>query len=106
MGETVSKDIAFTRDVHSIHFQKFDGGHLVCSRWPKKYSVCPLDNMKTNFKFEINWGSGSKDIVFTSIYHLSLHIFQKVDGGHLDLADGPKSNFHFQKHSIDHLHID
>ena len=92
-----SKDIAFLRDVHSIHFKKFDGGHLVFSRWPKMYSVCLLDNMNTNFKFEVNWGSGSKDIAFTSIYYLLLHIFQKADGGHLDFSRWPKIKFSFSK---------
>ena len=65
-----SKDIAFTRVVHSIHFKKFDGGHLVFSRWPNVNSIPPLDNMKTNFKFEMDWGNISKDMAFTSIYDL------------------------------------
>ena len=30
-----------------------------------KSSVPPLDNMKTHFKFEIDWGNGFKDIAFT-----------------------------------------
>ena len=51
------KDIAFTRDVHSIHLKKFNGSHLVFSRWPKINSVRPLDNMKINFKFEVDWGN-------------------------------------------------
>ena len=76
MGETVSKDIAFTRDVHSIHFQKFDGGHLVCSRWPKKYSVCPLDNMKTNFKFE-SIGEAVLKISFSQAYITFHYIYFK-----------------------------
>ena len=65
-----SKVMTFTRVVHSIHFKKFDGGHLDFSRWPNVNSVPPLDYMKTNFKFEVNWGRGSKDIAFTSIYYL------------------------------------
>ena len=67
-----SKDIAFTRVglVHSIHFKKFDGGHLVLSRWPNVNSVPPLDYMKTNFKFEVDWGNSSKNNAFTSIYFL------------------------------------
>ena len=28
-------------------------------------NICPLGNMKTNFKFEVDWGNGSKDIAFT-----------------------------------------
>ena len=65
-----SKDIAFTRVVHSIHFHKFDGSHLVFSRWPKVNKVRPLDNMKT--KFEVDWGNGSKEIAFTNVVH-SIH---------------------------------
>ena len=65
-----SKDIAFTRVVHSIHFHKFDGSHLVFSRWPKVNKVRPLDNMKT--KFEVDWGNGSKEIAFTKVVH-SIH---------------------------------
>ena len=30
---------------------------LVFSRWLKINSVHPLDNMKTIFKFEVNWGT-------------------------------------------------
>ena len=65
-----SKDIAFTRVVHSIHFHKFDGSHLVFSRWPKVNIVHPLDDMKT--KFEVDWGNGSKEIAFTKVVH-SIH---------------------------------
>ena len=55
------KDIAFTRVVHSIHFHKFDGSHLVFSRWPKVNNVHLLDNMKT--KFEVDWGNGVRPLV-------------------------------------------
>ena len=55
--------------VYRIHFKKFDGGHLDFSIWPKINSVCPLHYMKTNLKFEVNWGNGCKDITFTSIYN-------------------------------------
>ena len=65
-----SKDITFTRVVHKIHFHKFDGSHLVISRWPKVNNVRPLDNMKT--KFEVDWGNGSKESAFTKIVH-SIH---------------------------------
>ena len=74
-----------------IHFKKVEGGHLVFSRWPKIYSICLTNNMRTNYKFEVYWGSGSKDIAFTSIYYLLLHIFQKADGGHLDFSRWPKN---------------
>ena len=67
-----TKDIAFTGVVHSIHFPKFDVSHLVFSRWPKVNNVCPLDNMKRNFKFEVDWGNGSKEIAFTKVVH-SIH---------------------------------
>ena len=46
---------------------KNDGGHLGFSRWPIINSICPIDNMKTNLKFEVNWGNGFKDIAFTNI---------------------------------------
>ena len=59
----------------------FDGGHLVFSRWPNVYSVRPLGNIKTNFKFEVDWGNGSKDTTFTRVVH-SKH-FQKFNGGYL-----------------------
>ena len=54
----------------SIHFHKFDGSHLVFSRWPKVNNVRPLDNMK--IKFEVDWGNGSKEIAFTKVVH-SIH---------------------------------
>ena len=81
-----SKDIAFTRVVHSIHFHKFDGSHLVFSRWPKVNNVRPLDNMKT--KFKVDWGNGSKDTAFTRVVH-SKH-FQKFNGGYLVFNRWPK----------------
>ena len=68
----------------------FDGGHLVYSRWPKVSSVRPLDNMKANFKFEVDWGNGSKDIAFTRVVH-SIH-FHKFDGSHLLFSKWPKVN--------------
>ena len=55
----------------------FDGGHLVFSRWPNVYSVRHLDDIKTNFKFEVDWGNGSKDTAFTRLVH-SKH-FQKFN---------------------------
>ena len=62
------KDIAFTRDVHSIH--------LVFSRWPKINSVRPLDNMKINFKFEVEWGNiFYRYLVHKHILPLTVHIF-------------------------------
>ena len=95
-----SKDIAFTRDVHSIHFKKFDGGHLVFSRWPKMYSVCPLDNMKTNFKLKLT-GEAVLKIQHSRAYiTLYYTYFKRLMAAILILADGPKSNFHFQKHYI------
>ena len=43
--------------------------------------------MKTNGKFEVDWGNSSKDIAFTRrMLPLTIHIFQKVGGGHLDLS--------------------
>ena len=66
----------------------FDGGHLVFSKWPNVYSVRPLDNIKTNFKFEVDWGNGSKDIAFTRVVH-SKH-FQKFNGGYLVFNRWPK----------------
>ena len=99
IGETVLK-ISRSQGMSIAYIlKKFDGGHLVFSSWPKMYSGCPLDNMKTNFKFEVNWGRGSKDIAFTSIYYLLLHIFQKADGGHLDFSRWPKIKFSFSKTS-------
>ena len=53
----------------------FDSGHqggslayIFKSRCPKINSVRPIDNIKTNFKFEGDWGNIFKDIPFTSIY--------------------------------------
>ena len=66
----------------------FDVGHLVFSRWPNVNSVRPLDNIKTNFKFEVDWGNGSKDTAFTRVVH-SKH-FQKFNGGYLVFNRGPK----------------
>ena len=66
----------------------FDSGHLVFSRWPNVYSVRPLHNIKTNFKFEVDWGNGSKDIGPTRVVH-SKH-FQKFNGGHLAFNKWPK----------------
>ena len=77
------------RVVHSIHFKKFDGGHLVFSTWPNVNSVPPLDNMKTNFKFEVDWGNGSTDIAFTRLVHSIL--LKRSMAAILFLADGPKS---------------
>ena len=46
--------------------------------------------MKTNFKFEVDWGNGFKDITFTrGVY--SIHI-KKLDGGHLSFCTWPKIN--------------
>ena len=81
-----SKNIKFTRVVHSIHFKKFNGSHLVFSRWPNVNSVS-LDNMKTNFKLEVDWGNSYKHIL-----PLTVHIFQKFYGGHLDFSRWPKIN--------------
>ena len=39
-------------------------------------SVHPLGNMKTNFKFEVNWGSDSKDIAFTN--HITMLYLQML----------------------------
>ena len=66
----------------------FDGGHLVFSRWPNVYSVRPLNNIKTNFKFEVDWGNGPKDTAFTRVVH-SKH-FQKFNGGYLVFNRWPK----------------
>ena len=66
----------------------FDGGHLVFSRLPNVYSVCPLGNIKTNFKFEVDWGNGFKDTAFTRVVH-SKH-FQKFNGGYLVFNRWPK----------------
>ena len=66
----------------------FYGGHLVFSRWPNVYSVRPLGNIKTNFKFEVDWGNGSKDTAFTRFVH-SKH-FQKFNGGYLFFNRWPK----------------
>ena len=63
--------------VHTLnynHFLNHDSGHLGFSRWPKINSTCPIDNMKTNFKFEVDWGNGFKDIAFTSINFDSTYI--------------------------------
>ena len=74
------------------------GAILFIADGPKMNSVRPVDNVKTNFKFEVDWGNGSKDIAFTSIYYLkSKYIFQKVDGGHLDLSRWPKIKFSFSQ---------
>ena len=62
-----SLDIVFTRGIYSIYLKKFNGGRIVFSIRPKINCVCPIDNMKTNFKFEVDWGNGFKDIAFTSI---------------------------------------
>ena len=85
-----SQGIAFKRVVHSIQFKNFDGGHFVFSGWPTVNSVRPLDNMKTNFKFDVDWGNDSKDIVFRGVVH-SIR-FKKFDGGHLVFSRWPKVN--------------
>ena len=41
-----------------------------------KYNICPIDNMKTNFKFEVDWGNGFKDIAFTNIFFDSTYILK------------------------------
>ena len=46
--------------------------------------------MKTNFKFEVDWGNGFKDIAFTSIIFTTVHIFQKFNSGHRVLSRWPK----------------
>ena len=40
--------------------------------------------MKTNFKFEVDWGNGLKDITFTSIIFDSKYILN-FNSGHLGL---------------------
>ena len=70
--------------VHTLnynHFSNHDSGHLDFSKWPKINSTCPIDNMKTNFKFEVDWGNDFKDIAFTRGVN-SIHI-KKFDGNHL-----------------------
>ena len=96
IGEMVLK-ILRSQGMSIAYILKSSMAAIVFSRWPKMYSVCPLNNMKTNFKFEVIWGSGSKDIAFTSINYLLLHIFQKADGGHLDFSRWPKIKFSFSK---------
>ena len=44
--------------------------------------------MKRNFKFEVDWGNGSKDIAFTGVVH-SIH-FHKFDGSHFVFRRRPK----------------
>ena len=81
--------------VHTLnynHFSNHDSGHLDFSRWPKINRTCPIDNMKTNFKFEVDWGNDFKDIAFTSIIFTTVHIFQKFNRGHLVLSRWPKIN--------------
>ena len=56
----------------NILFKNLFGSHLGFSRWPKINSVRPLDNMKTIFKFKVDWGNGFKDITFTGIYKFKL----------------------------------
>ena len=48
--------------------------------------------MKTNFKFEVDWGNGFKDIPFTSIIFTTVHIFQKFNSSHRVLSRWPKIN--------------
>ena len=55
---------------------------------PDVYSVRPLDNIKTNFKFEVDWGNGSKYTAFTRVVH-SKH-FQKFNGSYLVFNRWPK----------------
>ena len=62
--------------INSNHFLNNDGGNLGFSRWRKNNSICPIDNMKTNFKFEVDWGNGFKDIAFTSITFESTYILK------------------------------
>ena len=42
------------------------GNFLIFSRFPKINTIHPLSDMKINFKFEVDWWNGSKDISFTS----------------------------------------
>ena len=73
-------------------FLNLDVSHLSLSRWPKFNSVRPLDNMKTIFKFEVNWGNGFKDISFTGIYKFKQYIYLKSSmAAILNLAHGSKS---------------
>ena len=75
-----------------LSIKKFNGGHLVFSRWPKINSVCPPNNMKTNLKFEVDWGNGFKDIAFTSTYNFKQYIyFKNLMSAILIVADVPKS---------------
>ena len=48
---------------------------LVLADGPKSIASV-LDNMKTNFKFEVDWGNGFKDIAFTSIIFDSTYILK------------------------------
>ena len=55
---------------------------------PMSIASVILDNIKTNFKFEVDWGNGSKDTAFTRVVH-SKH-FQKFNGGYLVFNRWPK----------------
>ena len=75
----------------------FDGGHLF-SRWPNVYSVRPLDNIKTNFKFEVDWGNGSKPVKIPLSQGLSIaNIFKSSMAAISFLTDGPKSKRLFSR---------
>ena len=82
----------FTRVVHSIHFKKFDGGHLVFKDGQNQ-SVSFQDNMKNKVQV---WNWLGKLIciyrVHKLIFPLTVHIFHKFYGGHLDLIRWPKIN--------------
>ena len=62
--------ISLSQGLSIAYIHKFNGSHLVFSRWPKVNNVRPLDNMK--IKFEVDWGNGSKEIAFTKVVH-SIH---------------------------------
>ena len=75
-----------------MHIKKFDGNHLSFSRWPKINIICPLDNMKTIFRFEVDWENGFKHIAFTGTYNFKQNIYFKSSmAAILFLADGRKS---------------
>ena len=78
---------------------------LVLADGRKINSICPVDKMKTNFKFEVDRGNGFKDIAFTSIIFDSTYTL-KFNSGHLGLSKYHVHTLnynHFLNHDGGHL---
>ena len=68
IGETILK-ISRSQGMSIAYILKSSMAAILFSADGQK-SVPPLDNMRTNLKFEVDWSNGAKDIAFTSIYYL------------------------------------